>query len=102
MDGPFKKDCSMKSSPPKLFLRTAKGLGNIILILFKNLQLKGMAETLGRILRKSPFFFFIQISGDYGNMGCQVFKGGTKLDRFLPKNKHIQRKLLNFENWVSF
>ena len=47
-------------------------------------------------------FFFIQISGDYGNMGCQVFKGGTKLDRFLPKNKHIQRKLLNFENWVSF
>ena len=27
--------------------------------------------------------------------------GGTKLERFLPKNKHTQRKLSNFENWVS-
>ena len=26
---------------------------------------------------------------------------GTKLERFLPKNQHTQRKLLNFENWVS-
>ena len=38
----------------------------------------------------------------YGNTGCGVFKrGGTKLKRFLPKNQHTQRKLLNFENWVS-
>ena len=27
--------------------------------------------------------------------------GGTKLERFLPENQHTQRKLLNFENWVS-
>ena len=27
--------------------------------------------------------------------------GGTKLERFLPKNQHTQRKLSNFENWVS-
>ena len=27
--------------------------------------------------------------------------GGTKLERFLPKNQHTQRKLLNFENCVS-
>ena len=26
---------------------------------------------------------------------------GTKLERFLPKNKHTQRKLSDFENWVS-
>ena len=26
---------------------------------------------------------------------------GTKLERFLPKNRHTQRKLLNFENWVN-
>ena len=26
--------------------------------------------------------------------------GGTKLERFLPKNQHTQRKLSNFENWV--
>ena len=34
----------------------------------------------------------------YGNTGCGVFKrGGTKLERFLPKNQHTQRQLLNFE-----
>ena len=26
--------------------------------------------------------------------------GGTETERFLPKNQHTQRKLLNFENWV--
>ena len=26
--------------------------------------------------------------------------GSTKLERFLPKNQHSQRKLLNFENWT--
>ena len=37
-----------------------------------------------------------------GSRGCGVFKqGGTKLERFLPKNQHTQTKLLNFENWVS-
>ena len=27
--------------------------------------------------------------------------GNTKLERFLPKNQHTQRKLLNFENWCN-
>ena len=27
--------------------------------------------------------------------------GGTKLERSLPKNQHTQRKLMNFENWIS-
>ena len=27
--------------------------------------------------------------------------GGTKLERFLYKNQHTWRKLLNFENWVN-
>ena len=27
--------------------------------------------------------------------------GGTKLEIFLHKNQHIQRKLLNFEFWIS-
>ena len=26
---------------------------------------------------------------------------GTKLERFLHKNQHDQRKSLNFENWVN-
>ena len=25
----------------------------------------------------------------------------TKLERFLPKSQHTQRKLLNFENWTN-
>ena len=27
--------------------------------------------------------------------------GGTKLERFLPKDQHTQRKLLKFKNWVN-
>ena len=27
--------------------------------------------------------------------------GGTKLERFLPKNQHTERKLLNFKNFVN-
>ena len=32
----------------------------------------------------------------------QFSSGGTKLEIFLPKKQHTQRKLLNFENWISF
>ena len=35
----------------------------------------------------------------YGLWSFQA--GGTKLKSFLPKNQRIQRKLLNFENWVN-
>ena len=35
----------------------------------------------------------------YGLWSFQA--GGTKLERFLPKNQHTQRKLLNFENWLN-
>ena len=51
--------------------------------------------------------FLVQILHDvttvhYGNIGCGVFKRGVrKLERFLIKNQHTQRKLLNFENWIS-
>ena len=27
--------------------------------------------------------------------------GGYKIRKILPKNQHTQRKLLNFENWIS-
>ena len=38
----------------------------------------------------------------YGNTDCGVFKrGGAKLERFLHKNQHTQRKLLNFEFWIN-
>ena len=35
----------------------------------------------------------------YGLLNSQA--GGTKLERFLPKNQYTQMKLLNFENWCS-
>ena len=35
----------------------------------------------------------------YGLSSFQA--GGAKLERFLPKNQHTQRKLLNFENWIN-
>ena len=50
------------------------------------------------------FALIYLISGGdgYGNTGCRVFnRGGTKLERFLPKNQHTHRKLLNFEFWIN-
>ena len=42
------------------------------------------------------------VDEDYGNTVCGVNQtGGPKLERFLPKNQHTQRKLLNFENWFN-
>ena len=35
----------------------------------------------------------------YGLWSFQT--GGTKLERFLPKNQHTQRKFMNFENWTK-
>ena len=35
----------------------------------------------------------------YGSWSFQT--KGTKLERFLPKNQHTQRKILNFENWLN-
>ena len=32
---------------------------------------------------------------------AEFSNGGYKIRRFLPKNQHTQRKLLNFENWVN-
>ena len=37
---------------------------------------------------------------NYGNT-VEFSSGGTKLERFLPKNQHTSRKLFNFENWIS-
>ena len=42
---------------------------------------------------------YVQPLWQYGLWSFQT--GGTKLERFLPKNQHTQRKLFNFENWVN-
>ena len=48
-------------------------------------------------------FLYIQLAHyilwQYGLWSFQT--GGTKLERFLHKNQHTQRKLLYFENWIN-
>ena len=43
--------------------------------------------------------YSVSILWQYGLWSFQT--GGTKLKIFLPKNKHTERKLSNFENWVT-
>ena len=38
---------------------------------------------------------------DYGNTGYGVSSPGIQNERFLPKNQHNKRKLLDFENWCN-
>ena len=43
----------------------------------------------------------LPIKGEMGTMVIRAFEFSSwvrKLERFLPKNQHTQRKLLNFEN----
>ena len=47
----------------------------------------------------SSYHCYCCILWQYGFWRFQA--GCTKLERFLPKNQHTQRKLLNFENWVN-
>ena len=40
-----------------------------------------------------------QVLWQYGLLSFQA--GYTKLEKILPKNQHIQKKLLNFDNWCN-
>ena len=53
-----------------------------------------LSTTKGNCIKWGPGLLW-----QYGLWSFQA--GGTKLERFLPKNQHTQRKLLNFENWCS-
>ena len=57
-------------------------------------------ESLGNVqkLSKNPTCR-ISILWQYGLWSFQT--GYIKLERFLPKNQHTQRKLLNFEFWIN-
>ena len=42
------------------------------------------------------------MGAEYGMTGYGVSRpGDTKLEIFLHKNQHAQRKILNFENWTN-
>ena len=53
----------------------------------------------GNIKRFQVSKFQVEQLWQYGLWSFQV--GGTKLERFLPRNQCTQRKSLNFENWVN-
>ena len=56
---------------------------------------KNVKEEEGEVYKKISHCVLLQ----YGLWRFQT--GGTKLERSLPKNRHTQKKLSNFENWVS-
>ena len=53
---------------------------------------------LGNITKFSLEYICVWL-WQYGLLSFQM--GDTKLERFLPKNQHTQRKLLNFEFWIN-
>ena len=58
-------------------------------------------QSLECILHYVIVLHFRIVCANYDTMGCGIFKGGvTKLKRFVHKNQHTQRKLLNFEFWI--
>ena len=58
--------------------------GHKIVLYFETLEIEGKPD--GK--------YYVQL-WQYGLWSFQT--GDTKLERFLPKNQHTQRKLLNFE-----
>ena len=67
-----------------------------------NIPIVSLSRT--KLVSKGPFdeIQMHMLYTMYDNTGCGVFKRGVqKLERFLPKNQHTQRKFLNFENWVN-
>ena len=59
-------------------------------------------DTIGKKYRSLHMLFFLSRSSSVWHYRLWSFKTRyTKLERFLHKNQHTQRKLLNFENWTK-
>ena len=58
--------------------------------------LQQILQDLQVILQKMILRYLLW---QYGLWSFQT--GDTKLERFLPKNQHNKRKLLNFEFWIN-
>ena len=63
--------------------------------IFKSIKTKQISPDLHSI----PFTIQNFALWQYGLWSFQI--GDTKLKRSLPKNQYTQRKLLNFEFWIS-
>ena len=53
------------------------------------------------MVRPKPFWMDQNCYGHIEGQGISFQAADTKLERFLPKNQHTQRKSLNFENWYN-
>mgnify|MGYP006888599605 CR=1 FL=1 len=62
---------------------------------WKSLVAIPLLKIDGTFLVKVDWLLFMAMQA------IEFSKGDTKLERFLLNNQHTQRKLLNFENWVS-
>jgi hypothetical protein len=75
----------------------------LILVLTFSLSIMGLSIIFLPLKWSTTQNLIIDCPGgtlwQYGLWSFQT--GGTKLERFLHKNQLTQRKLLNFENWVS-
>jgi hypothetical protein len=52
-------------------------------------------------IHKCSFFLTYCCSRTMAIRVLEFSSGGTKLERFMSKNQHTQRKLSDFENWVN-
>ena len=68
----------------------------------KKKNVKYCATTIRFFILCPPYYYLPSAGSAIWQYGLWSFQRGvTKLVRFLPKNQHPQRKLLNFENWIS-
>ena len=58
-----------------------------------------LLESLRPAIWVPPGLIIVSPVWQYGLWSFQA--GDTKLERFLNKNQHTQRKLLNFEFWIN-
>ena len=90
----------------KLRLSTSQLTSNVLnsfIPSFKNLTYLDLrSNSLTSFTNTIPQITTIDIGWALWQYGLLSFQtGGTKLERFLPKNQHTQRKLLNNDNWVN-
>ena len=81
-----------------------KSIPTIFEIESKYFYIKPIASPLSHVAYTTSMYLTVLLAFDrYVNTYrlLSFLAGGTKLERFLPKDQHIQRKLINFENWCN-
>ena len=75
-----------------------------VMLIFVVYETKGLFGHYRTVINQLLSYVYGAVSTKYTvwQYGLWSFQtGGTKSERFLPKNQHTQRKFLNFENWTN-